>query len=127
MNGLLNHPLTSISLLTKSSLYGFIFILQIHSSMIDKLDSSVKSMVYRNFEDGKTVDKLLVKVTLVTDREESYKFRNIDGVVKKNTSDINDFKKEIEIQSKLWNLSIKNLASICPAIVSTFLISLRNE
>jgi hypothetical protein len=91
--------------------------------MINKLDSNVKSMVYRNFEDGKTVHKLLFKITLVTDREKRYRF---DGD-KKNTSKISDFKNEIAIQSSLWKQSVKNLAAVCPAIVSTFLISFENE
>lgn len=124
MNGILGHSGTKIKLLTKDSLYGFIFVLTIDPLMVSKLNKNDKSLVFRNFEDGKTVNKLLIKLTVCTDKEEVGYF--FDGK-NKQTSITSDFEKEIAIQSKLWRDSISNLTPICPAIVNTFLMNYQNE
>ena len=43
------------------------------------------------------------------------------------TSSFKSFEDEIAIQTQLWKDSLQSLAAVCPAIVSTFLMSLKNE
>lgn len=125
LNAVLYYTDTTVEVLTNSSVYGCILVINISPTLIKCCeDGTYGDYTFRHLDSGKAVNKLLLKLCLCSTMiEEDYKLLDVS----KSTVTYKDFESEIKIHNQVYKKTLTNLRPVCPGICASYNLGYNNK
>ena len=125
LNAVLYYEDTTVELLTNSSLYGCILVINISPKLIKCCeDGTYGDYTFRHLDTGKSVNKLLLKLCLCSTYEDE-KYEMLNTI--KHTVTYESFNNEIQIHNQVYKKTLDNLRPVCPGICASYNLGYNNN